>query len=62
MRIETICDPGTAEYREDGLVFKMIEGFAGPSILAGVVDGVSGLYDPSQGPQLFDGKTGGQGV
>ena len=62
MRIETIYDPGTAKPLEDMLILKMTESFWGPSLVAGVIDGVSGLYEPSGGPQLFNGKSGGQAV
>ncbi len=51
-RIKTIFDSGTAKFIEDRVVME-------PPFL-GVLDGVSGLYDPSIGPQLFLGKTGGQ--
>ena len=44
------------------LILKMTESFWGPSLVAGVIDGVSGLYEPSGGPQLFNGKSGGQAV
>lgn len=60
MRIETIFDQGTAKYIEDMLVLKIVEGFGGSSLIAGVVDGVSELYIPARGPKLFNGKTGGQ--
>jgi hypothetical protein len=60
VKITTLYDQGTAENVEDMLVLKGIDGFGEPHLIAGVVDGVSGHYDPAIGPQLFAGKTGGQ--
>lgn len=40
----------------------MLEGINGTCLIAGVLDGVSGLYLPSEGPELFNGKSGGQVV
>ncbi|MBI3046057.1 MAG: hypothetical protein HYY86_00720 [Candidatus Harrisonbacteria bacterium] len=51
-RVKTLYDSGTAKILEDRLVFH-------PPFF-GVLDGVSGLYDPAVGPRLFGGKSGGQ--
>jgi serine/threonine protein phosphatase PrpC len=56
----TLYDQGTAEYSEDMFFIRMIDGVGGPHLIAVVADGVSGLYDPDEGPRLFSGRTGGQ--
>lgn len=53
-RVATIYNPGTAKILEDKFIVR-------PPFF-GVLDGVSGLYDPAIGPMLFDGKSGGQKV
>lgn len=53
MKIKFLFDQGSAVLPEDGIIFQ-------PPFYYGVVDGVSGLYLPSEGPKMFDGKTGGQ--
>lgn len=62
MKIETLYNQGTANYKEDLLIYKAYHGFPGTAILAAVFDGVSGLYVPSSGPTLFGNLTGGQEV
>jgi hypothetical protein len=52
LRIQTIYDSGMAKFLEDGLVVQ--------APFFGVMDGVSGLYDPTAGPRLFNGRSGGQ--
>ncbi len=54
MKIETIYDPGTTKILEDQIIFRL------PFV--GVVDGVSGVYHPSTGPTLFEGRSGGRMV
>lgn len=51
-KIKTIFDSGEAKFLEDEIVLQ--------SPFFGVLDGVSGLYNPIIGPTLYDGKTGGQ--
>src|SRR3989338_627253 len=51
-RVKTIYDSGTAKFLEDRIVLQ-------PPFF-GVLDGVSGLYNPTIGPRLFEGKSGGQ--
>ena len=53
-RIHGHFDSGTATILEDSLII------APPFF--GVMDGVSGLYRPSEGPRFFDGMSGGQKV
>jgi hypothetical protein len=53
---EVLIDSGDAEYAEDALFLRR----CGKNIMAGVLDGVSGPYHPSSGPELFNGETGGQ--
>ena len=50
--VKTLYDSGTAKILEDQLIVQ-------PPFF-GVLDGVSGLYNPTIGPELFDGKSGGQ--
>lgn len=52
LRVKTIYDSGTAIFLEDRIIVQ-------PPFF-GVLDGVSGLYNPTTGPNFFDGKTGGQ--
>lgn len=54
LKVNTIFNPGTAKTIEDK--------FIAQSPFFGVLDGLSGLYDPAIGPTLFDGKSGGQKV
>lgn len=51
-QFKTLYDPGTAKVLEDKFV-------AAPPFF-GVFDGMSGLYHPSAGPQMFGGVAGGQ--
>lgn len=54
MRVSFLYDQGSARISEDCILFK-------PPRFFGAIDGVSGLYTPKEGPELFDGsKTGGQ--
>ena len=57
MIIETIYDSGTVKLKEDSFYIPAIPFSTG---FIGVADGVSGLYEPSSGPLLFDKKSGGQ--
>lgn len=54
LRVESIYDAGSASILEDRLVIN-------PPFY-GVLDGVSGLYYPNKGPNLFGGFSGGQKV
>lgn len=53
MKIRILYDQGTAYAPEDRMVFQ-------PPCYYGVVDGISGVYLPYEGPKLFDRKTSGQ--
>ncbi len=51
-----LYDQGSTKIPEDGIIFKMPAFF-------GVIDGLSGIYLPEDGPMMFDGKmSGGQFV
>lgn len=52
MRFETIFDQGSAEFAED----RHIVAFP----FAMVCDGTSGVYEPRNGPMMFDCRTGGK--
>lgn len=54
MKIQALYDPGAAMPLEDGVILQYP--------FYGVLDGVSGLYDPAHGPRLFNGLSGGQAV
>lgn len=53
MKINVLYDQGSAHTPEDGIIFQ-------PPYYFGVIDGISGIYLPQEGPRLFDGITGGQ--
>ena len=53
MRIQILYDQGTVSIPEDGIIFQ-------PPTFVGVVDGISGLYIPSEGSMMFGGRSGGQ--
>ena len=53
-RVHSHFDSGTATILEDALII------APPFF--GVLDGVSGLYHPREGPRWFDGVSGGQEI
>jgi len=52
--VETIYSPGTAVYKEDGIIQR--------APFYGVLDGLSAPYSPSHPPILFDGQTDGEVV
>ncbi len=53
MKIQILYDQGTVSIPEDGIIFQ-------PPTFVGVVDGISGLYIPSEGSMMFGGRSGGQ--
>lgn len=55
MKTEILYDQGSATHAEDTAIFH-------PPFFYGVADGVSGIYHPTSGPKLLNGKTGGQVV
>lgn len=48
-----LYDQGSALVAEDGMIYL-------PPFYFGVTDGITGVYLPNEGPQLFEGRTGGQ--
>ena len=53
-KVKSLYDPGTAKFLEDKYVIR-------PPFY-GVLDGVSGLYDPNIGPRFFGKLSGGLAV
>ena len=53
MKVNVLYDQGSAQIIEDGIIFQ-------PPYCFGVTDGISGVYLPDEGPELFHGMTGGQ--
>lgn len=60
MKVQALFDSGTVKIPEDRFFFRPL---STEVAFAGAIDGVSGLYIPSEGPKLFFGRlSGGQMV